>query len=1313
MTILRKTRRYATHGNKLCSQRYVVPVSLLATVVVLIITAPRGASSAPAVKRSTASFHGVVPGLTTRAQLYALPRWGEPQRIQSSDASFDLFQQYHVRPTNDEWLQLQVRQRLSALANTSKLSAEAYRQWEILQAAHGLNGVELLDYQIAPWTRVSVHVENDIAWAIDAFPAPGVTIDQLEEQFELKQVLRETDLGDTEPPSLGEIGAKDSDVAGLTSSYSVPQCMRVGPMIRPANLRYREYANRRIAIFHETTNGVDTVRFIRFFADAPLRYPMLGVRLKQADDSSKKYDGLDRQTVVTIISVTPKSVGENAGFEVGDVILSLNGRRITDLREFRKELLACRLDSPSEFVVWRNGRSLILKGAPKPESLASAYLRRGNYLIRQREFAAGIDDLNTLVQLSPDKFHALSVRGDAHRLAGDNQAAVEDLSESIKLNPKYPTAYLVRGMAWENLESPDLALADYDEAIRLAPRFLVAYERRAALYRKLGRDGDAAADTAYVKSIKDEASAVDKEQAASPLGGDADLEPQLKTRTIGKKTLAYRRQEGGSLKLDDGFTLTLPAGALKGDTNIEVEHLVADKDANGLVDEVEFYRVKVQGASTQLDQPARIRLPFDPQNPPLETESEKIVVAHATPSGRIEYLDVNPDPRGFVEVETTSVATDWWRPWNNPYVKLADEAINDTRTKRLIRAPYYSQGDAEWCWATCAAMLLGTYGHAVQPHQVAEVFGKTKSQGASLWPIIGTDLDDISAKLKLPSVPITQHALGTLTEKNLRGWLIHQLRNGRPVWVGLPHYKGFSFPGRSDHAILVVGYDHVGFYVHDPSGALIKELLIRRKRNPRSDPKVDDEKLALFHVRYDEWQHTLYPSFFQYRPWSVSSAFVDADGGQSQKTITIQLVSRDHATVSGEGGIHFARDEIVFADQKDVYYYWNGLAPGGGGFSPTAVDDAKVGIEGLCNSDRLKSFYVLLHNTSDTDFHGRVILKLNGTPIGVSVDAKVPAETTNRPIELTSKASPTETQAPRVITRPYVNIEARSRLSLREAFDFIQHPLVQDTYSLEVEVLSENQVLDRDSVVFPARAAIVPPPKAEKVPRADGRPVHRITWRPSREETRVGRERIRYSVHRIVMEGDGIASRGYLESPIQRREDGTYATEYVLVEHPKLSKLEFLYRVIAIVDERLEFASPMSQPTIPLDGSPEKLDTPVGTDKLVGKWWSIGGRMQFQKYIAQGQRMYVYDRRKQREVLGFDPGPLPFLVIVKTEGGYRATESDGTVWSLKPTGESDGNPTYEAIQADRRVRLILKADSSSFSFGESFYLPDGKVTYIE
>lgn len=81
--------------------------------------------------------------------------------------------------------------------------------------------------------------------------------------------------------------------------------------------------------------------------------------------------------------------------------------------------------------------------------------------------------------------------------------------------------------------------------------------------------------------------------------------------------------------------------------------------------------------------------------------------------------------------------------------------------------------------------------------------------------------------------------------------------------------------------------------------------------------------------------------------------------------------------------------------------------------------------------------------------------------------------------------------------------------------------------------------------------------------------------------------------------------------------------------------------------------------------------------------------------------------------MGFDPGPLPFVVIVKREGGYRATESDGTVRSLELSGESDGNLTYEAVQADRRVRLILKADSSSFSFGDTYYLPDDKVSCLE
>ncbi len=123
---------------------------------------------------------------------------------------------------------------------------------------------------------------------------------------------------------------------------------------------------------------------------------------------------------------------------------------------------------------------------------------------------------------------------------------------------------------------------------------------------------------------------------------------------------------------------------------------------------------------------------------------------------------------------------------------------------------------------------------------------------------------------------------------------------------------------------------------------------------------------------------------------------------------------------------------------------------------------------------------------------------------------------------------------------------------------------------------------------------------------------------------------------------------------------------------------------------------------------------PVEADKIVGKWWGIGGPLALALYKKNGGGKYVYDRKKQRDFLGVDPGPLSYVVIAKSVGGYRATMSGGSVWSLKSTGKmDDGKLTYEAKRGALREGVFLQADGSYFSFGQGFFLPDDKVTYVE
>jgi S1-C subfamily serine protease len=90
-------------------------------------------------------------------------------------------------------------------------------------------------------------------------------------------------------------------------------------------------------------------------------YPSLGVSTKKVDDSERR----------SVIHVGPDSIGAAVGFELGDVMLALNGADLPDKESFNRLMAGLRWGDVALFDVRRGDETVRLtaelrRQAPQP-----------------------------------------------------------------------------------------------------------------------------------------------------------------------------------------------------------------------------------------------------------------------------------------------------------------------------------------------------------------------------------------------------------------------------------------------------------------------------------------------------------------------------------------------------------------------------------------------------------------------------------------------------------------------------------------------------------------------------------------------------------------------------------------------------------------------------------------------------------------------------------------------------------------------------------------------------------------------------------
>lgn len=152
----------------------------------------------------------------------------------------------------------------------------------------------------------------------------------------------QTDAAINRGNSGGPLFNMDGEVVGVNTAIFSPTGGSVGVGFSvPANI---------------ASNIVDQ---LREFGET--RRGWLGVRIRQVTEELAEGLQLDEPTGALVEDVTAEGPAEDAGVEIGDVILSFDGKEITEMRELPRAVAGTSVDETVRMVIHRKGKTQTLK----------------------------------------------------------------------------------------------------------------------------------------------------------------------------------------------------------------------------------------------------------------------------------------------------------------------------------------------------------------------------------------------------------------------------------------------------------------------------------------------------------------------------------------------------------------------------------------------------------------------------------------------------------------------------------------------------------------------------------------------------------------------------------------------------------------------------------------------------------------------------------------------------------------------------------------------------------------------------------------
>lgn len=112
------------------------------------------------------------------------------------------------------------------------------------------------------------------------------------------------------------------------------------------------------------------------------------------------------------------------------------------------------------------------------EGYTEAHLLRAEVLLEMHQPKQAQEDIDTILEQSPDDEAALLLHGKLNEALGNNEGAEADYRNIIEMNPFSEQAFLYMGQLYITQQKLAEAIELFDEAIELNPNFAKAYHER-------------------------------------------------------------------------------------------------------------------------------------------------------------------------------------------------------------------------------------------------------------------------------------------------------------------------------------------------------------------------------------------------------------------------------------------------------------------------------------------------------------------------------------------------------------------------------------------------------------------------------------------------------------------------------------------------------------------------------------------------------------------------------------------------------------------------------------------------------------------
>lgn len=137
---------------------------------------------------------------------------------------------------------------------------------------------------------------------------------------------------------------------------------------------------------------------------------------------------------------------------------------------------------------------LLTKALVQDDGFVNAYLLRAEILWEMRQAKDAKEDIQKVLQLSPDSEEALLLNGKIDAALGNVEAALQGIDHVISLNPFHEEGYLLKAGIFLLQKDFDKAIDTYTEAMELMEDNARLYQERGRVYLLKGDKEKAAAD---------------------------------------------------------------------------------------------------------------------------------------------------------------------------------------------------------------------------------------------------------------------------------------------------------------------------------------------------------------------------------------------------------------------------------------------------------------------------------------------------------------------------------------------------------------------------------------------------------------------------------------------------------------------------------------------------------------------------------------------------------------------------------------------------------------------------------------------------